>query len=278
MTKGLNQWQQQVQLLEKFRPQLSPDAREKRTRTIAKYFLIIGFMLLVADILAQQATYPVGNIYGIHLAYLAVPFFVFSVFLVVYAYSYRFVKAAWQSKSVRLFSLLAGAVYGAFYLFVTNMVSNPDVPMPPNLQGFVLPLQVYDHLAVWPDVEFWSPRLNLVGYFSVGSVLVVFSLGALTAFSVALLFHNISMKKSGSAAFAGSFLTSLSTNACCCCVPVILPALFAVFGLGTSGSLAEDFTFQTMPVFNLLWVGSLLFLLMSIILSSQKKNGSACNR
>ncbi len=265
--------------VEETRIQRPVDVREKRKRAIAKYTAIAGFLFALGDILAEQITYPIGNIDGMYFAYLAVPFFIFSVFVAVYAYSYRFVKIAWKNPRVRFLSILAGIAYATFYIFITNMVSTPDLPMPPNLRGFILPFQVYGQMAIWPDVEFWSPQLNLVGYFSVGNVLVVSSLAVLTAFSVALLAHNIGIKsgKQDPSSLVGSFLTSLSTNACCCCVPVIFPALFAIFGLGTSSSTAGDFASQTMPIFNLLWIATLLFLLTSILLSSVKRAG-VCGR
>jgi hypothetical protein len=246
---------------------------ENRTRSFATYVSTIGLLLVLGDIALQQSTYPVGNSYGVYLGYVAVPLFIFSVFTVVYTHSYSALKIAWKNKGTKLLSISSGILYAGFYIFVTNMVSVPDLPMPPRLQGFILPFQVYDHLAVWPDVEFWSPQLNLVGYFSVGSVLIVSSLGALTAFSVALLTHNIRIRsgKERPIAFVGSFLTSLSTNACCCCAPVILPAVLTMFGLGASSPIAEDVTFQTMPIFNLLWIATVMLLLLSIILSTKRE-------
>ncbi|MCL4519682.1 MAG: hypothetical protein M1587_10865, partial [Thaumarchaeota archaeon] len=248
--------------------------REKRVRVVAKYSAAVGFLLILGDILSQQITYPLGNSYGVDVAYVAVPFFILSAFAVVYAYSSSVLKRAWNNKWLKLLSITAGIVYALFYIFVTNMVSTPDLPMPPDLQGFILPFQVYDHLAVWPDIEFWSPQLNLVGYFSVGSVLVVSSLVALMSFTVALLVNNIRTRRSGiqrPAAFVGSFVTSLSTNACCCCAPVILPGVFAILGLGVSNPIAEDVTYQTMPIFNLLWISTLMFLLFSILFSAKSE-------
>lgn len=251
---------------------------KRKIKDVAKHVLILSSLLILADILIQQSTYPLGDSFGVYFAYFAVPFFISSVFISVYVYSYPLVKIAWKNKGIKLLSIFAGIAYAVFYIFTTNMVSTPDVPMPPNLQGFILPFQVYDHLAVWPDVEFWSPQLNLVGYFSVGSVLVVSSIAVLISFSVGLLAHNIKGRsgKQRPAAFVGSFATSLSTNACCCCTPVILPAVLAVFGLGASSPIAEDITFQTMPIFNLLWVGTLMLIVLSILSSVGRTN--ACNR
>lgn len=244
--------------------------REKRVRVTAKYSATVGFLIILGDILSQQITYPLGNSYGVDIVYVAVPFFILSVFAIVYAYSYEGFKIAWKNKWIKLLSISAGIVYAVFYIFVTNMVSTPDLPMPPDLQRFILPFQVYDHLAVRPDLEFWSPQLNLIGYFSVGSVPVVSSLGALVSFSVALLINNIRTKRSGiqrPAGFVGLFVTSLSTNACCCCAPVILPGVFALLGLGVSNPIAEDVTYQTLPIFNLLWISTMMLLLLSTLFS-----------
>ena len=243
---------------------------------ITKYLLIVSSLFVVNDVLLEQVTYPTGNLIGMYFAYLAVPFFISSVLLAAYVYSYRFVKIAWRNRGVELLSVVAGIAYAMFYIFTTNMVSIPDVPMPPHLQGFILPFQVYSQMTTWPDVEFWSPQLNLVGYFSVGNVLVVSSLAILTSFSVALLAHNIKTRlagKQGCGSFVGSFAVSLSTNACCCCTPVVLPLVSAFFGLASTKPLVEDIAFQTFPIFNLLWIGTIGLLLASVLLSSRKFEG-----
>jgi len=46
-------------------------------------------------------------------------------------------------------------------------------------------------MAVWPDVEFYFPSVNVVGYLSVGNVLLFVSLGLLTAFAVLLLIQKV---------------------------------------------------------------------------------------
>lgn len=244
----------------------------KRIQDIARCMLVVSSLFIVINAIIEQTTYPVGNIYGIDLAYLTVPLFISSVFFAVYAHSYRFVKISWKNRKIKLLSVFAGIAYAVFYIFTTNMISTPDIPMPPGLQGFILPLQVLSQMTMWPDVEFWSPQLNLVGYFSVGNVLVVSSLALLTTFSVALLAHNLNRKlgRQGSSSFAGSFGVSLSTNACCCCTPVVLPAVAAFFGIASSNPFVEEIAFQTAPIFNLLWIGTIGLLFASVLLSSRK--------
>ena len=252
--------------------QKGPDIREKRRKDIAKYSVVVGFILLLADIVVEQITYPVGNIEGMYFAYFAVPFFIFSALVSAYLYSYKNLKTAWENRRIKLLSLSAGIAYALFYLFTTNMVAPPDVPVSPNQQSYILPFQVYGHMTMWPDVEFFSHQLNLEGYFSVGNVLVVSSLAILTTISVALLAHNIEKKLYGrsSGSFAGSIAVSLSTNACCCCTPVVVPAVSAFVGLASTNPSVESVTFQTWPVFNLLWIGTIGLLLFSVLLSIRK--------
>ncbi|MCL4518652.1 MAG: hypothetical protein M1587_05570 [Thaumarchaeota archaeon] len=116
-----------------------------------------------------------------------------------------------------------------------------------------MPFQVHGQMTMWPDVEFWVPQLNLVGYFSVGSVLVVSSLGVLTMLSVSLLAHNFLRKfnAQSTGSFAGAVVASLSTSACCS-GPVILPALLAILGISSANPLLEGLTFQIESIFNLL--------------------------
>jgi hypothetical protein len=223
MRKNQQRHQQELQnhLEEDTYAQTLTNVRDKGARAFAKYSIIVGLSFIISDVFAEQMTYPVGNLARMYFAYFAVPFLIFSIFVAVYVYSYRFVKLAWRNSKIKLLSVLAGIGYALFYIFTTNIISTPDVPMPPNSQGFLLPLQVYGQMTMWPDVEFWSPALNLFGYFSVGNILVVYSLTTLTMFSVALLAHNIKRKfgKQSTVPFGGAFLASLSTNACCCCTP-----------------------------------------------------------
>ena len=84
---------------------------------------------------------------------------------------------------------MAGTAYVLFYVLVTNAVGTPDpgVTIPPALSnGYLIPFAAYGPMTVWPDLEFYSPILNLVGYFSVGNILLFASFGFLTAFVAAL--------------------------------------------------------------------------------------------
>lgn len=250
-------------------------------RRIAKYALIVSTLLIVSDTLIEQITYSkedivntnlLGILNGTYLAYLAVPFFISSALFVAYVYSYRFVKIAWRDKRVRVLSVLAGLGYASFYVFTTDMVGTPNTQMPPNLGGIVSIYLVYDHLTTWPSLYFWSPQLNLWGGFSLGSVLVVLSVGVLTAFSVALLSHNMKNRigKQSAGPLAGSLAVSLSTSAFGCCSPLVLPLLLASFGFASTNSMVENLIFQTSPLFNLLWVGTIGLLLATVFLSSNK--------
>jgi hypothetical protein len=160
--------------------------------------------------------------------------------------------------------------------FVTSTISVPDagIAVPSNLShGYIIPFEAYGPMTVWPDVEFYFPGVNLVGYLSVGNVLLLVSLGLLTAFAVALLVQNVSVKRSidrgvGSS-FAGTFLATLSTNACCCCTPVVLPVLAILFGGTVPSAMAESLINPQSPVSNLLALANLASLFASVILSTR---------
>jgi hypothetical protein len=151
---------------------------------------------------------------------------------------------------------LAGVGYALFYVFVTNAVTAPDagVTIPSELShGYLIPFAVYGPMTVWPDVEFYSRSMNLVGYLSVGNVLLFVSFGLLTAFTVALLMQNIATKKRvGSGPLTpigGAILTALSTNACCCCSPAIYPVVAILFGGAVPGVIAESLVNPESPIF-----------------------------
>ena len=172
---------------------------------------------------------------------------------------------------------MAGAGYASFYVLVTNAVSAPDpgVPIPPELShGYLVPFAAYGPMAVWPDVEFYFPSMNLAGYLSVGNVLLFASLGFLTAFAAALLMRNISWRrKVGKGAltpFGGAVLASLSTNACCCCSPVLYPLVAILFGGAVPGAIADSLVNPQSPISNLFVLATLACLVVSVILLTRQ--------
>lgn len=242
----------------------------------SKYLVILGFVLAVYAALAQFSGIPSLAGSAFRLAYFAFPFLILSILLAVYAHSWAVIRRAWRKKRLKWLSWLAGIGYALFYVFVTSTISVPDggVPVPSNLShGYVILFEAYGPMTVWPDVEFYFPGVNLVGYLSVGNVLLLVSLGLLTAFAVTLLLQNVSIRRSINrgvgTSFVGAFLTALSTNACCCCTPIILPVLAIFFGGTLPSAMAESLINPQSPVSNLLVLANLASLLTSVIVSTK---------
>ncbi len=240
-----------------------------------KYFVLIAFLFAGYVSLAQFSAYPSLSGSAFEAGYLVFPFLICSIFLAVYIYSWPLIRRAWRRRSLKWFSLATGIGYVLFYIFATNTVSVPDpgVPIPANLaRGYVVFLEVYGPMTVWPDVEFYFPNVNLTGYFSVGNVLLFVSLALLTAFAVSLLMQSISARmrsREGAAPLTGAVLASLSTNGCCCCTPVLFPVLAILFGGTVPSAIGEFLLNPQSPVSNLLVLATLASLLTSIIFSTR---------
>jgi hypothetical protein len=239
----------------------------------------IATLITWGVLLGEFLRVPFDGLLGFDLGYFAFPFFILASFLLVYAHSWPLIRVAWTRRRVRWASWLAGGGFAVFYIFATNMVSAPDPGAPPPSYGFFVASQVYSQMALWPDVEFWFPRIGLFGYFSVGSVLLVVSLGLLASFAVALLLHGIQLRKEempGTGAigsFGAAFITSLWVNSCCCCAPVLLPLAALLVGEGTATSL-QYYLFVPGPFQDLLAVANIASLLLSVLLSTR---GMACH-
>jgi len=247
-----------------------------RFERVTEYLVLVAFLFASYVSVAQFAGYSYLSWSAFRSAYFAFPFLLFSIFLSVYAHSWLFIREAWKKRSWRWASWLAGTGYVLFYVFATNAVGIPDVgvTIPPELAGgYMLPFAAYGPMTVWPDVEFYSPIMNLVGYLSVGNVLLFASFGFLTAFATALLMRNFALRKMSRRAltpFGGAVLASLSTNACCCCSPVLYPVVAIFFGGAVPGAIAESLVNPESPISNLFVLATLACLVVSLILLTRQ--------
>ncbi len=247
---------------------------------VPKYLVLIAFPFAVYVSLAQFSPYPSLSGLAFKLAYAAFPFLIFSILFAVHSYSWLLIKEAWKNKSWKRLSWTAGIGYTIFYIFVTNTISvpGPGPTVPPDLShGYIIPFEVYGPMAVWPDVEFYFPSVNVVGYLSVGNVLLFVSLGLLTAFAVSLLIQNVRARRGlnwkAASSFGSAFLAAMSTNALCCGTPVLLPALVFLFGGIMPNAVVVSLVNPQSPVSNLLVIATLASLTASVILSTRGLNG-----
>jgi len=220
-------------------------------------------------------SFPLHDLGGFDLGYFVFPVFLFSVLFVVYAHSWPTIREAWKERRRRRISLLAGAGFAAFYVFATNMVSmlDPGTPLPPF--GFVVPSVVYGPMAMWPDVEFWFPKAGFFGYFSIGTVLLLITLGVLASFAVGLLIQGITLRGGGRPGrgavgpLGGAFAVTLFTNACCCCAPLLLPLVSALAGATAAASLQYSVLVPGSALSDLLAIVNPALLLVGILVSAR---------
>lgn len=253
--------------------------RPRRTQTLAVLAADLAFANAIFVSVAQFSPYPSLSGWAFKLGYVAFPFLIFSIFFGIYSYSWPRVREAWKKKSWKWLSWAAGIGYTLFYIFVSNTISlaDPGVEIPTTLsRGYFIPFEMYGPMTVWPDVKFYFPSVHLVGYLSVGNVLLITSLGLLTAFAVSLLIRSVHARRTlnGKAALSlgGAFLAAVSTNACCCCTPIVLPALAVLFG-GIIPNATLDFLLNPQsPASNLLVITTLASLTASVILSTRRLN------
>lgn len=216
------------------------------------------------------------------LGYFIFPLMVFSAFLSIFAHSYKIVRAAWKRRLWKWLSGLSGLGYGLFYIFATSTVSTPDAGSLTGLSfsSYVAQSSVYGPFTVWPDIEFYSQALNLSGYFSVGNILLIVSLSVLASFAAAVMILNLAGSRragKGFWPFTGTVVATLSTNTCCCCLPVIWPVASALFGGSVEGSLYYYLSGSNEPFSDLLATASIASLLVSILLATRTCAGPSAS-
>jgi hypothetical protein len=208
------------------------------------------------------------------VGYFAFPFLLASLFFAVYAHSHGAIGLALKSKRVLLLSALAGIGYAAFYIVATGTVSlfysYSGAQDSFAEHGYLMATMIYGPMVTWPGVVFYSPSLRIFGYFTLGNVILIASLGVLVAFASALLIHGAAAKNRDAAgAFAGTFVTSLFTNVSCCASAAMLPVIGALVGSGAESSLV----LYLMPgglFYDLLIIANLAFLAAGIVISTRK--------
>lgn len=246
-----------------------------RTMAIADSAFACASIVLAGILFLEFYSSRLPYVLGFNLSYLVLPFFILAIFLLVYTHSWTLIRQAWGNRRLKWSSWLGGVGFAVFYLFATNMVSTPDAGSPPPHHGYLVASAVYSQMALWPDVEFWEPKLKLFGYFSVGSVLLLVSLGLLTSFALGLLMQSVSLRAEGKspgtiASFGGAMVTSLFTNSCCCCAPLLLPLVSALAGATAAASLQFSLFSPGTPSSDMASLADLALLLVSILISTRR--------
>jgi hypothetical protein len=225
---------------------------------------------LLSDSTNQQTFYfqlpNMGNV--------VFPFLLSSMFFAVYAHSRSAIGLALRNKRVRLLSAAAGVGYAVFYILATRTVSLFYSYSGPGSglveRGYLVGTLIYGPMVAWPGVIFYSPFMGALGYFTVGNVMLIASLGVLAAFASALLIQGAAVKnRNATGAFAGTFVISLFTNGSCCASAAMLPVVGALVGAGAESSLVL-YLLPGGPFYDLLIIGNLALLAAGIMISTRR--------
>lgn len=207
------------------------------------------------------------------LGYLIVPGSIAILWKLVHLYAQGAISLVLSKRSYKIVALVVGIGYGIFYMFATSMVAPPDEDSPPPPeQPFFVFYQSFGPVAIWPNIEWWHPSLNLFGSVSIGTGLLLVTLSTLIGIASALMAFNLRYRGralASGAFIAGSMTTSLTTSLCCCCTPAIMPVL-AVFLGSAAGPLQLFFTNPASFLFNLAQISNLLLALVSLLLSTRR--------
>ena len=210
-----------------------------------------------------------------NIGYVVLPLTLFFTWKVVHTFAGSSIKITFNSQRYLAYAGIAAISYGIFYMFATNMIAPPDEFDPILKSSFIVPYQNFGPLAMWPNIEFYLKSINLAGFISVGSVMIVLTLAGMMGLAVALFLYNFNKmsSKAGtttSSSMFGAILSSLSTNVCCCCSPAILPVVLVFFGSATATSFWLEFSTPSSLAFNLAQILNLGLLVLSIIVSSRR--------
>jgi hypothetical protein len=186
-------------------------------------------------------------------------------------------RALLQSLVLQRRPLIAGIVaaflFDVFFAFSAGTMSvNPDDGVNLPSEAFVVPFDVASPLVVWPAIEWYFPSIPFSGYVSVGTVLLMGTLGGLVGLNAAVLAQQwtASAEVSGTKTFTGTLAASGAT-ACCCCAPAFYGVLSVLFGAATT-PVYWSFMIPSSPVGGAFFAASVLLLLGSFL---QSAGGSA---
>ena len=240
------------------------------------YLVCLGLSFLIWIILAynysvtKQTTQIQQNI-----AYVVLPLTLFFAWKVIHSFAGSSIKITFSSNRYLAYAGIAAISYGIFYMFATNMIAPPDESDPILKSSFIVPYQNFGPLAMWPNLEFYLKSINLTGFVSVGSMMIVLTVSGMMGLSVALFLYNLKHTNTkadatASSSIFGAIVSSLSTNLCCCCSPAILPAILVFFGSATANSFWLTFSTPSSLAFNLAQILNVALLVFSIIVSAKR--------
>lgn len=166
----------------------------------------------------------------------------------------------------RYVGLAAAVLFAVFFAFSAGMVTvNPDEGANLPAEAFVVPYEVASPLVVWPAIEWYVPSIPFAGYVSVGTLLLLGTLGGLVGLNAAVVARGWTARSdvAGATTLTGTVAASGAT-ACCCCAPAFYGAVSVVFGAAAT-PVYWSFMIPSSPVGGTFFAASVLLLTGSFL-------------
>lgn len=234
----------------------------------------VAFLWLMTVFLQRStAHFPHLNGLMMDLGFFVLPYCLAVFSLWVWFRAHDVLARVWAERRSRRIWAFAAAAYFLMYAYTTNLLAPPDADTPVSKAhpAFIIVYHAYAALAMWPNIEFWTPSLNLVGMLSVGTVMLGGVLAALMGANVALGVRALRLRRRGKLqgggvlTAAGSTILTFGTSYCCCCVPVIGSLLGSVLGVGALQGLDTIMANPGGIWFNVVQVGTLALLSTGLV-------------
>lgn len=236
-------------------------------------WLLLGYL--------QSATARMGGTPAslLVLGFFVFPLALFAVWAFVFANFRGMLGVVLRQRRYRWIAGVVAVAFAGFYLWSSNLVGVPepeDLTQGGKREAFVIIFSAYGPLAIWPNVEFWLPQLQVFGAISIGVAMVVGTVSALMGLTWASLVFSLKVRRrqGALAGRTGAFavIGTIGTNFCCCCAPAAYPLMALVLGTSTASSLGAWLVGSSSPFYNAAQVG-MLVLMLAAMSSIRKRTG-----
>jgi hypothetical protein len=241
------------------------------------WLLVIGIEHWILERDYSRLLYTINYSIG----YILLPFTLFSLWRLAYSQSWKYLRDF--LKKPRYLTVFLGVLvfYCLFYLFASGLFSASwlalpsadDLPVSSN--SFYTFSQTYGPLTMWYTIDIWISPLKLYGALSVGTLLMMLTVSMLMALNVLLVLYSLKLKNDkikhipAISGATGSSVAIAATSFCCCCLPALYPVLVLLFGSAAAETLSISLIDSSGPLFNVIQIGSLSFILLSVLTSTK---------
>lgn len=182
--------------------------------------------------------------------------------------------AFWPALRADRRALAIGAAVGlvslGLFAFGTHMVYVPtaeEIAYAGDTDAYLRTYETFGPLAMWPDVEFGLPGLEVAGFVTLPTAAIALTAAGLFALAIALLATSFSRR--GLGAIGGAGAAPMATTFCACCTPALYPILVALFGSGAA-PLVYAMSDPDLALYNVAQVGNVWLLTLAVVLGIRR--------